>query len=171
MQKNAIIILVACVGLILIGAYLLYQPAKAPEAQNAMPAAATVEEVPFSVLATGTAAATPTTRKNIRITSTDELASVWTAVHGKKATPPKVDFSKDEVYAVYDGAHQTTGYSVSVSKIVETNGTRVVSIVHAAPDASCAPKKAATSPFQFVTVPVSGAALTHTDENATVSCK
>ena len=166
MHKNALIILAVCIVLILAGAYLVfYHPVQAPTSQTAYE-----QEVPFSVLASGTSTAGASVRKNVQLTSESQLASAWTAVHGAKAKPPSVDFATHQVLAIFDGAHQTTGYAVSVSRIIESNGTRIVAITHAEPDRSCKVKKATTTPFQFVVVPASDANLTHIDQEATVAC-
>lgn len=168
MHRNEVIIFAACIVFVLVGAYLLFQPVHAPA--PALEQAVTTQAVPFTVLGTGDAATT-TKRKNVRFTNQEELASVWTALYGKKSSAPKIDFSHNEVYVVYDGTHPTTGFAVSVEKIVETGDTRTVSILHAAPDASCSLKKATMNPFQVVVVPVSSGTLTHTDTTARVSCK
>ncbi|KND50778.1 MAG: hypothetical protein ABA06_04810 [Parcubacteria bacterium C7867-001] len=164
-MRTKLVILLACVALIALGAYLLTQ--QEPEKR----AAVHTGPVTWDVLAEGTSTAQTIDRKNYRLRNSEELASVWEIVHGPKAKPPVVDFDKHEVLAVFDGPHATNGYGIAVSRIADTEEGRVVTITHTAPEKGCEPKRVAFRPYQLVLVAPTQGALSHTDETVAIDCK
>lgn len=128
--------------------------------------------VPFEVLEEGANAATVTEGKNYRIQSEEQLAALWELIYGTEGAPamPAVDFSKEEILAVFSGQKKSGGYDVSIKEVMQKNGMRVVTIVHEAPGDGCSMTDALTSPFELIRVPVGTDNLTHQDEEVVESC-
>jgi hypothetical protein len=133
----------------------------------------TPSPAPFSVLLDGTQSGAISEQKNLRIRSADELSAVWDMLYASSTPPvmPLVDFTNDEVLAVFDGTHATGGYSVRVASITDTNGTRSVVIEHTMPGSGCMATQMLTSPFEFVIVPLTTATLTHEDVTKVNDCQ
>lgn len=127
--------------------------------------------VPFEILEEGVNAAV-TEGKNYRIQSDEQLAALWEMIYGTGSAPamPAVDFSKEEILAVFSGQKNTGGYDVSIKEVMQKNGMRVVTIVHEAPGDGCSMTDALTSPFELIRVPVGTDNLTHKDEEVVASC-
>ncbi len=125
--------------------------------------------MPSRVLDEGQQSGSITERKNYRITSMDELDALWTLVHGTDAPPGGVDFSTQEVLAVFDGTHSSGGYDITVEEVTDTGGKRMVRILHSAPADGCATTDAITSPFSLVILSKSSLRVTHEDDMATTS--
>ena len=104
-------------------------------------------------------------RVNYRITSAAQLSELWSLVHAT-STPPAVDFKTHEVLAVFAG--DASNPSIAIAKVEDTN-ERMVSILLAKPDASCARTNLA-SHYQIVAVPVTALPLTHEDQVTTADC-
>lgn len=121
--------------------------------------------VPFTEIARGSSSAI-STRVNYHLTSSEQLHDLWETV-GATGTPPVVDFKTHSVLAIFAGTEPSS--AIAIAKIEDTD-TRVVSIVVAKPDAACATKKSATSPYEMVAVPSTTLPLTHKDILATTSC-
>jgi len=166
-MKDTIFIGGLCVIIVLVGAGLyFYKPSyEAPTAAGAV----TVE--PY---ADGQYAIGMDTRKNFRIQSQEELDHIWTLIHGnERPSLPPVDFSKNEVLAVFDGTHTTGGYQIKITEVVDSELTRTVHIEHLRPDDSCPVPSVATSPYALVVVPKMRDALrlTHTDGAGIIPCR
>ncbi len=163
-MRDVLIIGIACAAAILVGAWLYFSDTGiAPTAQDVTAS--------FTVLDQGNDSGTVTERKNYRIKNQDELALLWKMVHGTGA-PTGIDFTKDEVIAVFDGTHPTGGYGISIASVVDTKGgIRTVAIRHTEPGESCATTDAITSPFEIVVIAKSGFPLSHSDEVAVIDCK
>lgn len=123
--------------------------------------------VSFTSLVHGTRSEV-TRRVNYFITSSVDLKQVWKMVDAV-GTPPKVDFKKNSVIAVFAGPQPTAGYAIKVSKVIDSN-TRLVSITIEKPDGGCKPKAVATMPYELVAVPATTLPLAHEDISTTVSC-
>ncbi len=164
MNKDTGIILGVCVLVFLVGGILYLGSGRSTETPGG------TEEVSFSVLSAGAAAADMREKKNYRIVDEAQLAMIWALAHGDEA-PPVVDFTSNEVLAVFDGEHTTGGYEISVERILDQEDVREVRIVHAAPDASCVVTQAVTSPFQIVIVPKTDRDIDREDLSATVACE
>lgn len=123
--------------------------------------------VPFTKLVQGTQS-TIEKRVNYFITSTTQLSELWKMIDAA-GTPPKVDFKKDAVIAVFAGRQPTTGYAIEVSKVLDSS-SRMVSITLAKPDGACAPTQSSSSPYEIVAVPVTSLPLAHQDIVTSVNC-
>lgn len=163
-MKNTLIIAVICVAVIAGGAWLYFHTQKAPVPTST--AAGTEQKtttVAFKVLDQGETAKAVTQRKNYAIYDVAGFARFWKESRGS-GTPPIVDFSKYDVIGVFAGTQPSSGYSIAVDKVLDTDGTRSVAVRITAPDESCTVVEEPTSPYQFVLVPHSDAqALSHTD--------
>jgi len=123
--------------------------------------------VPFTPLVSGTRS-TVTTRVNYFITSSDQLDELWNMLNAT-STPPKIDFSKQAVIAVFAGQQPSTGYAIKVSKVVDSSA-RLVSITIAKPGDTCMTGQAFTAPFELVAVPLTTLPLAHEDLSTTSTC-
>jgi hypothetical protein len=84
-------------------------------------------------------------------------------------TPPKVDFEKNAVIAVFAGQQPSTGYAIQVSKVVDSSA-RLVSITIAKPDDGCMNGQSLTTPYELVTILTTSLPLAHEDLSATTMC-
>lgn len=172
-MKNLVIIGSLCVLALLVGGLIYWRntgsvPAPTEEGIIAQPEEKTVA---FKVLDTGENAKGMPMRKNYAIYDAGEFSSFWKKAHGENAKVPLVDFTKNYVIAVFAGAVPSGGYSISVSKITETNDARSVAVVIEEPGEDCTVIEEETHPFQFVSVPFSDVeALSHTDIHEQKSC-
>lgn len=123
--------------------------------------------VPFTPLVSGTHSKV-ITRVNYVITSPVQLNELWKMVDAT-GTPPKVDFSKSTVIAVFAGQQPTAGYAIAVSKIVDS-GARLVSVTIKKPDSTCMVGQVLTSPYELVAIPTTTLPFAHEDLSATASC-
>jgi hypothetical protein len=121
-----------------------------------------VVTVPFTTLIQGRQSAVAR-RVNYFITSSAQLSEIWKVVNAS-GTPPKVDFKKQAVIAVFAGNESSS--SIAVAKIEDTNA-RMVSIAIAKPDCTA---NADASPYEIVAVPTTSLPLAHTDIPTTVDC-
>lgn len=167
MQRDVLIIGIACVAAIVVGAILFFfAPAK-----PALAPAGSATEVPIAVLKEGASAAEMTERKNYRVQDRQQLAAVWAFAYGAEAPPlPSIDFDRHEVLAVFDGQQPTGGYAVMVSKVVDEPDARAVTVTHLAPGEGCVTTQALTNPFQIVRVPRSEKDIERQDQTLEVSC-
>lgn len=124
------------------------------------------------VIAQGENAIQVTKRVNYRITSDEQLATLWQMIYGAEAPQlPQIDFATYDVLAVFDGSHSTTGYAVRVDSIKDTGTMRNLSISHLTPGEGCAVSTRTTSPFVLVQVGKSPLPLSHTDTTEAQRCR
>lgn len=126
--------------------------------------AATV--IPFTRLIQGMQSKI-STRTNYLITSSAQLSELWKTI-AATGTPPTVNFSTDEVLAVFAGKESSS--TIQVEKIEDTNA-RLVSITILKLEGMCAQKPSAASPYELVVVQNTTLPLTHEDLWATTTCK
>lgn len=126
----------------------------------------------LSVITRGTNAPV-TSRKNFLISNASDLHKLWVFLYGNASnTPPlpDIDFSREEVVAVFAGEKPTAGYEISVAGIHDTNNKRIVAVTIQTPGASCTVPGFQTSPYEIVTVPTSSLPFTHKDVIKTQPC-
>jgi hypothetical protein len=84
-----------------------------------------------------------------------EWAKLWKA-HGRgEEAPPKVDWSKEMVVAVFAGSRPTGGYKVKVGQARPLKGKLRVAVVEQVPPPGSVAIQVITSPFHMVAVPKS----------------
>jgi hypothetical protein len=165
-MKDLMIVLGTIVAVIVIGALLFfYGPQSFRVALGSMS-----PRVTPTLLKEGTNATGMSDRANYRITDNDELNQLWSYLDNTPGSAPSVDFSKDEVLAIFDGTHTTGGYNIQVSSITDANGTRTVHVSRIAPGANCFTTDSITSPYEIIAVPKSTLNLTHIDTSVTQNC-
>lgn len=179
-MRDAVIIGIACVVAIALGAWLYFgTPVPTPSAAatqastNSVPSTQTVSGTPavFSVIAEGQIAPSFATRANYRIGNASDLKALWNMLYPQGgAALPTVDWSRNEVLAVFDGTHPTGGYAVTVSAVSD-GGTRMVAITHTVPGKGCLTNDIVTSPFQIISLPKTTLGLSHTDRALSKDCK
>jgi len=127
--------------------------------------------ISFRLMKEGQSAPTMSERANYRIQDANQLSELWGYVQATPGSVPSVDFSKEEVFAIFDGTHTTGGYRIQVDRITEENGSRIVHVLRTSPGEGCVTASAVTSPFQIIAVPKSTLPLTHVDEMVTQDCR
>ncbi|HUY62307.1 MAG TPA: protease complex subunit PrcB family protein [Candidatus Paceibacterota bacterium] len=169
------VILMALAIIAIIGACLIFiygrqtlgpTPTSAPPAATSGGAAAVA--VPFEELVAGTHSSV-SARVDYLITSASELNQLWTML-GTTDKMPSVDFTNDEIIAVFAGQKPTSGYSIAVSKIEDDGAARTVIVDLTQPGSGCATATALTDPYQIVQVPKTSLPLTHEDQTSTANC-
>ncbi|MEA2701825.1 MAG: hypothetical protein QOE22_534 [Candidatus Parcubacteria bacterium] len=170
-MRDALIIFVAIILAIVIGGYLFlnggpeFNPGSIALPQSQQPASS------FWVLAEGQDAGGVDRRTNFRIMTDDEFRALWSLVYGTGGPAvPAVDFSKDEVIAVFDGSHSSGGYRVEVTGVTDAEGKRTVSILREMPGEDCTVTAGITSPFQIVRVPKTSLPLAKEEQSRTRRC-
>lgn len=127
----------------------------------------------YRVFIEGEQSGSITERKNYRIKNEEELDELWRLIYGTSGpSAPAIDFTREELLAVFDGTHSSGGYTVEVVSIEDEPGVaRHVSILHTAPGESCMVSQAITSPFVIVRVAATNLPLKRTDLTETVACE
>ncbi|MBU6323814.1 MAG: protease complex subunit PrcB family protein [Patescibacteria group bacterium] len=168
-MKDILIILGLCLAAILIGAWLFLANPKSAASPASTVTAVTVP-VPVTELGAGTVTATATSKVNYRIQDSAALAKLWSMAYGASTTPPAVDFSTDDVVAVFAGPEPTTGYAIAVTRVEDAADGRLITIALSKPDSSCIEADTVTSPYEIVTMPKTALPLAHAYEFATSTC-
>ncbi|MDB5190403.1 MAG: hypothetical protein JWN49_729 [Parcubacteria group bacterium] len=168
-MRDALIIFISLIAAIIIGGslYLFGGPMMHDASIIRGPSGITL-----TTLAEGQNATNMDTRVNYRITNQADLTTLWGMLYSNNNGPavPTIDFTTNEVIGVFDGSHSSGGYSVRVTDVSDTGGTRVIHILRTAPGDACPTTNAITSPFQILSLRKSILPLTHVDEMATTSC-
>ena len=73
--------------------------------------------------------------------------------HNFDGQPPKVDFAKEMVVAVFMGSRPTAGFNTSIVSATDANGLLVVRYREASPKAGMMTAQILTSPFHLVAIP------------------
>ena len=135
--------------------------------QNVADARVPAKAVPFTKLAYGPHSVV-TKRVNYLITSPTELSELWHLVDAKGKIP-SVDFTQNEVIAVFAGQQPTTNYAVTVSK-VQDSSARMISIMFKNPSSNCASQNAVIAPYEIIVVPTTSLPITHENISTTTTC-
>jgi hypothetical protein len=151
-MRDAIIIFVAIILSIAIGGYLYLNGGPT---FNDVPSTdvGTFSRSSFDVLAEGQDSGGVDRRTNFRIVSDEEFNELWSMLYTSGGPAiPSVDFSKNEVIAVFDGSHSSGGYSVEVTDVSDADGVRTVDITRHEPTDDCVVASSITSPFVIIRV-------------------
>ena len=92
-------------------------------------------------------------KMNYVIMSKDEWDRVWAlAMSNTYPLPPapEIDFSKRSVIAVFQGFQPSDGYSVSITKIVRSDGAIKVTVRESMPADSCHVLMVVTEPYHII---------------------
>jgi hypothetical protein len=128
---------------------------------------AAASTVPFTTLAAG-AQSDVTSRVDYLITSQDQLTQLWNLLQ-QPPPVPTVDFTTQDVVAVFAGQAPTTGYSIAVAQVEDAN-SRIVKIELTKPDDSCVLAQSTTAPYQIIELPKTSLPFTHDDTLTTKAC-
>lgn len=170
-MKKILIVAVSIVVLISAGILALSGEGVAPK--NVQPSVAkeqapAVSAVPFTKITEGVRSSVQK-RVNYIITSPEQLNELW-KVAGIDGSIPSVDFTKDDVLAVFSGPKSVSGAAIAVAR-VEDSKKRMVTITLINPNEQCSVlRHATTTPYQIVAVPKTILPLFHEDETITRSC-
>lgn len=109
-----------------------------------------------------------TWRANYLITSAAELTELWKLLD-RGGNPPDIDFTSEQVIAVFAGKQPVSGYEIQVAAVRDAT-SRQVEIVSRNPGGSCVVAALPTEPYQIIVVPKSTLPLTRTERVETISC-
>lgn len=92
------------------------------------------------------------------IRSESELLAVWHRAHGRQSPPrppPRVDFERHALIAVFMGTQSSGGYSIAVKRVtLSKDGTELtVDVEETTTDPALPVTDALTSPYQLVRIP------------------
>ncbi|MGH7175076.1 MAG: protease complex subunit PrcB family protein [Minisyncoccia bacterium] len=125
--------------------------------------------VSYSVLDQGPISGV-SSRVNYLITDQAGFKNLWQMLHGASSTPPTVDFSQNEVIALFAGAEPTAGYEIGIASISATAAHRLVSVDIGMPAAGCASTSVETTPYELAVLPASSLPLSHEDVAVAAPC-
>lgn len=100
----------------------------------------------------------------------DQLRPIWEGAFSDE-TIPDVDFSKYMVVAAFLGARSTSGYSITITGVKETDSEILVTIQTTIPGPSCNPESAKSSPVHIVRLPKSDKTVTFISATQVTSCR
>jgi hypothetical protein len=106
-------------------------------------------------------------RKNYLITDQVQLEEVWNEVFsGNENAPalPEVDFENEYVFALFQGERPTTGYSIYIRSVDDTESNRVVHITIEEPSEDCMTAQAISTPFFIAAYPKSDLPIEKVEE-------
>jgi hypothetical protein len=170
-MRDALIIFISIIAAMAIGGYLFLNGT--PSTLAPAPESPVVDDrsESFNVLIQGQDAGSLTRRTNYRIVDDVELVELWRMIYGTSGPAlPIIDFTRYEVIGVFDGSHSTGGYGVSVTGILDQDGTRIVRIRREVPGETCIVTQGLTSPFQLVRVEKTNLPITREEETVTNVC-
>ena len=110
-----------------------------------------------------------TTRANYLITTQAGLSQLWRMLGTGAPALPAVDFTQDDVIAVFAGSEPTAGYAISVAKVADA-ANRLVTVTLSSPDSTCVLAESLTAPYQVVELAKTALPLAHEDTTATTNC-
>jgi hypothetical protein len=80
----------------------------------------------------------------------------WAALYRKHnfdRQPPKVEFAREMVIAVFMGSRPTAGYTISIISALEVKGTMIVRYTESMPKPGSMTAQIITSPYHIVGIP------------------
>lgn len=128
--------------------------------------------VPFTVLSEGSRAVSAPVRKNYGVYDIEEFARIWKIAYGEDAPPlPSINFEEQYVIGAFAGEKPSGGHAIAVTRITDASNVRTVEMTLTQPGDGCIASQALTSPFQFVSVPMSGRVLERADSVVEAACE
>lgn len=169
-MRDAIIIFLAIIFSMVIGSYFFLTDSlrfTTPEVPGA-----NIQNRNFTILHEGPNSGSIDRRTNYRIVNEEEFIELWRLIYGTQgSTRPPVNFTMNEVIAVFDGTHSSGGYRVSVTDVVDAGGVRTVHILREEPGEGCITTEAITSPFQIVRVSKTTLPIVREEQTVTTQCQ
>lgn len=179
-MRHMLFVLGITLAAIVVGTILyMYGPDELREMPESMTAAAEpvfeedgIGPVPFTVLSEGVQAISAPVRKNYGVYDIEEFARIWKMAYGEDAPAlPAIDFEEEYVIGVFAGEKPSGGHAIAVTRITDASNVRTVEMTLTEPGAGCIASQALTSPFQFVSVPMSGRILERADSVVQTACE
>lgn len=128
----------------------------------------TQEELPFSTILKGEWSEHPEKKNYVIKTEGD-----WAGLLSKTGAelPEPTDFTKNMVIAAFQGEYPTGGYSIEITKIVETENNIEVFVKEISPGTNCNVTKAFTRPYHIIKVQKSDKEVVFKVEKLVRECK
>lgn len=111
--------------------------------------------IPFEVIHGGTYSAI-SEAKQVVITNNDDYQKLMSEVYAnldQMPRIPEVDFTKNDVAAVFMGARSNGGYMINFDKIVKRTNDVTCYIYETYPGKNCVTTDAVTQPYEIVKIP------------------
>jgi hypothetical protein len=92
-------------------------------------------------------------REFYAVTDDDAWQRLWASLMYEGGPPaPEVDFSRNSVIAVFQGDQRSSGFDISVSKIIKKDGRVTVHVKEVIPEDACKVLMVITQPFHIVLI-------------------
>jgi hypothetical protein len=115
-------------------------------------------------------------KKNLVINSEEEWSELWQEMNSndenKSNAIPSINFNEEQVIAVFQGEKNSSGYEISIKKIVETNDSIKVFVEETIPGENCETLTVITSPYHIVKIkkPLIEKEISFEEKQSTTSC-
>jgi hypothetical protein len=106
-------------------------------------------EKEFTTIKQGTSSAIDK-KQNLVITSAARWSDLWNQMFPTEQIASAVDFEKNMIIAVFQGQKATGGYTIMITKIIETTNTIDVYVTETSPGENCIVTQAITSPYHSI---------------------
>jgi hypothetical protein len=129
--------------------------------------------IPFEVIHGGPFASV-SAKKEMTAANQDDYLKIMNEVYAnldQMPQIPEVDFTKNDVVAVFMGAKTTGGYSINVDKVIKRKDALTVAVNETSPAANCVVTQAITQPFQVIKIPKTKQKIVYVFKQRTNECK
>lgn len=113
-------------------------------------------------------------KKEMTATNKDDYLKIMNEVYSnldQMPQIPEVDFTKNDVVAVFMGAKTTGGYSINVDKVIKRKDALTVAVNETSPAVNCVVTQAITQPFQVIKIPKTKQKIVYVFKQRTNECK
>lgn len=104
----------------------------------------------------------------------ERWAEVWNRTFaGRSEIPqrPAIDFSTEMVLVAAQGAQGSSGYDISIDRVVSQDGAIAADVTATSPDERCGVLTVITSPVTMVSTPASDGPIQFIEHRRTVHCE
>lgn len=111
--------------------------------------------VPFEVIHSGTYCSV-SAKKEVVITNNDDYQKLMGEVYANLDQMPRipdVDFTKNDVVAVFMGTKNTGGYAINFDKVIKRTDAVTCAVFESSPGKNCSVTEALTQPYEIVKIP------------------
>lgn len=94
-------------------------------------------------------------RKNYVITNVSDWNNLWSKVYSTvspEPPPPKINFTENNLLAVFQGSRNSGGYNIEIIKVVERADSLEISIKESSPGSNCFNIQALTQPYHIIKI-------------------
>lgn len=113
-------------------------------------------------------------KANLVITNEADWQNLWNELFKKQEPapmPPEIDFSKNNVIAVFAGQKSNGGYQIEITSIASVGNTLTVTVKQTSPGPNCIVTENITFPGQIVTIPKTNTKVKFVEKSVTTNCR